>query len=106
MIGRTNNLRASLWLGALAYVVSLTGTLLLAVESTRLLAVGLLIMAGVLTVIAWGQYKWPIVPLHASPTGSDQVAPSSQVRRKRVSLGTIIGAGLLVVLADLYQATH
>jgi 4-amino-4-deoxy-L-arabinose transferase-like glycosyltransferase len=47
-----------LWLGSLAFVVSLVGTQLLGLEYLRLWAVLLLFGAAFLTVLAWGNVRW------------------------------------------------
>jgi Dolichyl-phosphate-mannose-protein mannosyltransferase len=48
----------SLLAGAIVYLISLIGTLLLVNERARALAVSLLIAAAVLAVLLWGRQKW------------------------------------------------
>lgn len=50
--------KGGLWLGAIALLSSLAGTLLIKVEVLRLLGVALLIAAAVLAILAWGQMRW------------------------------------------------
>ena len=83
------------WLGTIAFAVSLVGTELLCHESLRILAVLLLVGAGVLAVLAWGDSQWsPVFPANRG-IGS---APSNfSVGRRRLSL-ILLRSGAVISL--------
>lgn len=88
---------SKVWLGILAYVLSLLGTLLLGIAQARLCAALLIIGAGVLAVIIFGRVSWPN-PLALA-------APSISPRRERLFCAAGIGTiGLVLVGANVYEA--
>lgn len=89
-----------LWLGPLAWLISLIGTLLLKEEPGRTIGALLILSAGVLAVLAWGR--------QGSPPGA-AFAPlvylksHTQLDRNRLlSLTGIVLSGVLVCLADVW----
>ena len=77
------------WLGPVAFALSLLGTELLGRESLRNLAVLLLLAAGVLAVLTWNDARWSAV----FPVGSGRLIEAHpQAWRKRLALATLAGA--------------
>ena len=84
------------WLGPVAFALSLSGTELLRRESLRVWAVLLLLGAGVLAVLAWSNTRW------SPPFPADQGAEAPlQVWRRRCALATLAGAVLLAGLSHV-----
>ena len=84
------------WLGVVAWGVALGGLGMLGAEPGRTWGMGVLALAGVLGVLAWGQERPPagLGPLRAEPlVGGD--------RARFVRFGGIAGAGGLLVAAHL-----
>jgi 4-amino-4-deoxy-L-arabinose transferase-like glycosyltransferase len=78
-----------IWLGPLAFVLSLLGTELLGRESARNFAVLLLLTAGVLAVLAWSDARWSA----AFPVGSDRLTNAHPHGwRRRLALAALGGA--------------
>ncbi|HEX3620246.1 MAG TPA: glycosyltransferase family 39 protein [Candidatus Udaeobacter sp.] len=87
------------WLGAMGFAVSLVGTELLRAESLRILAVLLLVGAGILAVLAWSDSQWfPVFPENRA-TGF--VTWHVTVGRKRSSLALLAGAVFLSALSHV-----
>ena len=78
------------WLGSVAFVLSLSGTELLRRESLRPWAVLLLLAAAVLAVLAWSEARWSL----SFPADQDAEA-HRQTSRSRSALATLAGAVLL-----------
>lgn len=77
------------WLGPVAFVLSVLGTELLGRESLRNLAVLLLVAAGVLAVLAWNDARWSA----AFPAGSGRLTEAHpRAWTKRLALATLAGA--------------
>src|SRR6476661_4808521 len=87
------------WLGPVAFVLSLLGTELLGRESLRNLAVLLLLAAGVLAVLAWSDARWS--PPFPADRGAKLAEAHLQMRRSRFALATLAGAVLLSVLSHV-----
>jgi 4-amino-4-deoxy-L-arabinose transferase-like glycosyltransferase len=87
------------WLGLLAYALSLLGTELLHLESLRIWAVFLLLGAGVMAVMAWANSRWsagfPLDPV----TGLAEA--QGDMRRSRFALVMLVGAVLLSALSHV-----
>src|SRR5437867_13117225 len=69
------------WLGAMAFALSLVGTGLLRQESLQILAVLLLVGAGILAVLAWSDSEWS--PEFPADGGVGSVTANFSVRRRR-----------------------
>ena len=84
----------SLWLGPLAFALSLIGTELLARENVPIWAVLVLLAAGSLAVVAWSNSKW--VSPFPNRYHKSEALPESQKRRFGFGLlaGTILVSGL------------
>lgn len=88
-----------IWLGILAYLLSLLGTLLLGIPQTRVYAALLLFGAGVLAVIMSGRVRWP-APFALA-------APSISLGRERLIYAAGIGTiGLVLLSANVYKARN
>src|SRR5206468_8115505 len=87
------------WLGAMAFALSLAGTELLRDESLRTLAVLLIVGAAVLAVLAWSDSQWS----SAFPADRDVGSATSNfsVWRRRSSLTLLAGAVLLLALSHV-----
>src|ERR1041384_5615682 len=84
------------WLGPVAFVLSLLGTELLRSESLRPWAVLLLLAAGLLAVVAWSDARWSL----SFP--ADQATEARlQTWRSRSALATLVGAVLLSSLSHI-----
>lgn len=93
-------------LGTIALAVSLVGTELLRVESLRVLAVLLLVGAGILAVLAWSDHQWPA----AFPADPEigLAYTQLQVRRRKAALAILVIVVLLFALSHvaLLAAPH
>src|SRR4029077_286694 len=78
------------WLGPMAFAVSLLGTALLGTESLRLWAVLLLVVAGALAILAWRDKPWS-----ATFPARRGACQQLQVGKRRSSLALLAGAVLL-----------
>src|SRR5438552_8928184 len=78
------------WLGSVAFVLSLSGTELLRRECLRTWALLLLLAAAVLAVLAWSEARWSL----SFPADQDAEA-HRQTSRSRSALATLAGAVLL-----------
>jgi 4-amino-4-deoxy-L-arabinose transferase-like glycosyltransferase len=87
------------WLGPVAFALSLLGTELLRRESLRIWAVLLLLGAAVMAVLAWNDSRW----WAAFPTdwGNRLVEARPQAWRRSSALATLAGAVLLSALSHL-----
>jgi 4-amino-4-deoxy-L-arabinose transferase-like glycosyltransferase len=89
----------SVWLGAIAFAVSLAGTELLRLVSWRVSAVLLLIGAGILAVLAWNNSQW------SSAFPADRVTGGTyaQLHRGEAQLSSkaLVGAVLLSALSHV-----
>src|SRR5213593_2973706 len=87
------------WLGPVAFALSLLGTELLHREPLRIWAVLLLLSAGVVAVLAWSDSRWS----DALPAdwGTSLAETQLQVWRRRCALATLAGAVFLSALAHL-----
>src|SRR5262245_5598020 len=84
------------WLGLVAFALSLLGTELLRRESLRPWAVLLLLAAGILAVLAWSDARW------SAAFPADQGAePHVQTRRRRFAIATLIGVVFLSALSHV-----
>src|SRR5215212_6815178 len=84
-----------LWLGPVAWLVALGALVLLQDEPGRTLALGVLVLAGVLAVLAWGRWRWVrgLAPVDAGPLVVWD-------RRRLTRFGGLAVAGGLVWAAD------
>ena len=90
----------AVWLGPIAFAVAVIGTELLNHEHLRLLAILLLVTAGVLAVVAWNDSPWfGIFPLNRK----DRVA-NAQLLMKRRKLALAIVAAAVVSSAASHIA--
>src|SRR5437016_2883963 len=87
------------WLGAMAFALSLVGTELLRHESLRILAVLLLVGAGMLAVLAWSDSQWS--PAFPADRGLGSAASNFSVWRRRSSLTLLAGAVSLLALSHV-----
>src|SRR5215471_12020955 len=87
----------ALWLGPLAFALSLIGTELLTTEDARIWAVLVLLVAGSLAMVAWCNSKWS-TPFPNEYTKS-QASPRSQ--KRRFALGLLAGAILVSALSHV-----
>ena len=87
------------WLGTIAFAVSLVGTELLRVESLRVLAVLLLISAGILAVLAWSNSQWSV----AFPADPEigLAYTQLQIRRRKAALAVLAAVVLLFALSHV-----
>jgi 4-amino-4-deoxy-L-arabinose transferase-like glycosyltransferase len=87
------------WLGTIAFAVSVVGTELLRLEPLRVLGVLLLVGAAVLAVVAWRETQWS----SAFPTDRDvgSAALNFSVWRRRSSLILLAGAVSLLALSHV-----
>ena len=87
------------WLGSIAFALSLLGTELLRHESLRIWAVLLLLGAGMLAVLAWSDSRWSA----AFPAGARAGLAEAQLQvwRRRCALATLAGAVFLSALSHL-----
>jgi 4-amino-4-deoxy-L-arabinose transferase-like glycosyltransferase len=87
------------WLGTIAFAVSLVGTELLRIESLRVLAVLLLVGAGILAVLAWSNSQWSA----AFPADPEigLAYTQLQVRRRKAALAMLAAVVLLFALSHL-----
>jgi 4-amino-4-deoxy-L-arabinose transferase-like glycosyltransferase len=87
------------WLGPVAFALSLLGMELLRRESLRIWAVLLLLSAGVVAVLAWNSSRWS----DALPAdwGTSLAETQLQVWRRRCALATLAGAVLLSALSHI-----
>jgi 4-amino-4-deoxy-L-arabinose transferase-like glycosyltransferase len=79
------------WLGPLAFALSLIGTELLSSENVRIRTVPVLLVAGSLAVVAWCNAKWA-VPF-PNDCGKSKAPPEFQ--RRRFAFGLLAGAILV-----------
>ena len=93
----TDSAYSRVWPGILAYLLSLLGTFLLGIAQARPYAALLLIGAGVLAVIMWGQVRW------SAPFALAALSISLP-RERLVYLAGIGAIGLLLLGANAYQA--
>ena len=90
----------AIWLGPIAFAVAVAGTELLNREHLRLLAVLLLVTAGVLAVVAWSDSPWfSVFPLNRQ----DQPA-SAQLLERRRKLALVVLAAAVVSSATSHIA--
>jgi len=87
------------WLGAIAFAVSLVGTELLRLESLRVLAVLSLLSAAVLAVVAWCETQWSSAFPAERPSVS--AAPRFSITRRRLSITLFAGAVCLSALSHV-----
>jgi 4-amino-4-deoxy-L-arabinose transferase-like glycosyltransferase len=87
---------SGLWLGILAYLLALLGTVALAPEGIRLIGAGLLVAAATLAVLAWGRQAWITVFPKERPAGAQAARPGS-----RWPLAASAGAVVILLGADL-----
>ena len=87
------------WLGTIAFTVSLVGTELLRVESLRVLAVLLLVGAGILAVLAWSDSQWSAAFPADPETGLAYT--QLQVRRTKAALAILAAVVLLFALSHV-----
>jgi 4-amino-4-deoxy-L-arabinose transferase-like glycosyltransferase len=87
------------WLGPLAFAISLAGTELLDREHFRLWAVLLLVGAGLLATIAWARNQWSAAFAAGSGAGSSEAA--SKLERKGSDLAMLAGAVLAFALSHV-----
>src|SRR6266480_2369087 len=87
------------WLGAMAFALSLVGTELLRHESLRILAVLLLVGAGMLAVLAWTDSQWS--PAFPADRGVGSATSNFGVSRRRPSLTLLAGAVSLLALSHV-----
>ena len=87
------------WLGSIAFALSLLGTELLRYQSLRIRAVLLLLGAGVLAVLAWSDSRWSA----AFPTDWVNRLDDAHLQawRRRSALATLAGAVLLSGLSHV-----
>src|SRR6267378_132825 len=87
------------WLGPVAFALSLLGMELLRRESSRPWAVLLLLAAGVLTVLVWSDTRWSA----AFPTDWVNRLDDAHLQawRRRSALATLAGAVLLSGLSHV-----
>lgn len=87
------------WLGTIAFAVSVVGTELLRLESLRVLAVLSLLGAAVLAVVAWRETQW------SSPFPAERFTASAarrfSITRRRLSITVLAGAVCLSALSHL-----
>jgi 4-amino-4-deoxy-L-arabinose transferase-like glycosyltransferase len=89
----------SVWLGAVAFVLSLLGTGLLRREPLRPWAVVLLLVAGVISVLAWSDARWS--PPFPADRGAKLAVAHLQTWRSRFALATLASAVLLSALSHV-----
>jgi hypothetical protein len=87
------------WLGLVAFALSLLGTELLRRESLRNLAVLLLLAAGVLAVLAWSDARWSAA--FPADRSAKLAEAHLQMWRSRFALATLAGAVLLSALSHV-----
>jgi len=87
------------WLGTIAFAVSVVGTELLRLESLRVLAVLSLLGAAVLAVVAWRETQWSSAFPAERPTVS--VAPRFSITQRRLSITLLAGAVCLSALSHV-----
>jgi len=87
------------WLGAIGFAVSLVGTELLRVESLRILAVLLLVGAGILAVLAWSDSQWS--PAFPSDRDVGSATLNFSVWRRPSSLTLLAAAVSLSALSHV-----
>src|SRR5437867_6341857 len=87
------------WLGTIAFALSLVGTELLRHESLQILAVLLLVGAGMLAVLAWSDSQWS--PAFPADRGLGSATSNFSVRRRRSFLTLLAGAVLLLALSHV-----
>ena len=87
------------WLGAMAFGLSLVGTELLRHESLQIWAFLLLVGASILAVLAWGDTQWPPA-FQLDPTAGPAHAQLC-VGKKRLFVTMLAGAVLLSALSHL-----
>ena len=87
------------WLGTMGFAVSLVGTELLPVESLRILAVLLLIGAGILAVFAWSDSQW--LPAFPADRDGGSTTLNFGVWRRRSSLTLLAAAVSLSALSHV-----
>jgi hypothetical protein len=87
------------WLGTIALAASLVGTELLRVESLRILAVLLLVGAGILAVLAWSNSQWS--PAFPADRDVGSATSNFSVWRRRSSLTLLAGAVSLLALSHV-----
>src|SRR6266516_5302689 len=87
------------WLGSIAFALSLLGTELLRHEFSRIWAVLLLLGAGMLAVLAWSDSRWSA----AFPTDWVNRLDNAHLQawRRRSALATLAGAVLLSALSHV-----
>src|SRR5947208_12958660 len=92
-------LARGVWLGAMGFALSLVGTELLRHESLRILAVLLLVGAGMLAVLAWSDSQWS--PAFPADRGDGCATSNFSVWRGRSSLALLAGAVCLSALSHV-----
>jgi 4-amino-4-deoxy-L-arabinose transferase-like glycosyltransferase len=88
-----------IWAGPIVYFIALLGTLLLANEPARPLAVLLLVIAAIVAIRLWGRQNW----ISAFP--SDAASPTRLNPRRSFYLFGVTAAMLLGLAADIRYAT-
>ncbi len=90
-----------LWLGAVAYITALAGTLLLWPDAARASGVGLIVVAALLAAVAWS--GWVLAPgIGPRPDG----LPMGGERRRVLAVAGVGIAGLLALAADAQFLGH
>ena len=87
------------WLGAIAFAISLVGTQLLRLESWRVLAVLLLVGAAMLAVLAWSDSQCSAA--FPADRGIGSATSDFSVWRRRSSLTLLAGAVFLLALSHV-----
>ena len=87
------------WLGSIAFALSLLGTELLRRESLRIWGLLLLVGAAVMAVLAWSDSRWSA----AFPAGARAGLAEAQLQvwRRQCALATLVGAVFLSTLSHL-----
>ena len=96
----------AVWLGPVAFAVAVAGTELLNHEQLRLLAVLLLVTAGVLAIVAWSDSSWLTV---FPPKRKDRVADAQLLARRRKLALTVLAAAVVSAAAShiaFFAAPH
>ena len=87
----------AVWLGPVAFAVAVAGTELLSDEHLRLLAVLLLVTAGVLAIVAWSDSPWLSV---FPPNRKDRVANAQLLARRRKLALTVLAVAVVSAAAS------
>ena len=87
----------AVWLGPVAFAVAVGGTELLNHEHLRVLAVLLLVTAGVLAVVAWSDSQWLTV---FPPNRKGRVANAQLLVRRRKLALTVLAAAVVSAASE------